>query len=346
VAAYVQAAHDAGLRVSSIVYGIEGIPPLRKLCPELSEMACRLANGEIADVGGFVLMCTNNPDWVAWEIAYGKRGIDHGADMILVDTPMGASFVSGGFLKGGFCTSCMDRFKKYLTDTFTPKEMLERFAIETLEGPDLIRRLSSRQIVGPPDSPRAFRNSDPNDLLFREFIRNQEHGAFDTRRGEVRHLLSHRVQTGQATSVLSRPGRVDSTASRACLTTPPSWNAASTPFIDQSACTQVFRAISAEARMDAPDGAFWWKTRQITARELDDHDSDHHETRSVADENDRTAADDELSQILAGGWEAALPLGVKSVRPVGSATLSFSPAGQPSHARGLAIKIDSCYEPR
>ena len=108
---------------------------------------------ELADVGAFMLMCTNNPDWVEWEIAYGKRGIDNGADMILVDTPMGASFVSGGFLKGGFCKSCMDRFTKHMTDTFTPDEMLERFGIKALEVPDLIKRLSSRQIVGPPELP-------------------------------------------------------------------------------------------------------------------------------------------------------------------------------------------------
>ena len=201
VVAYVRAAHDAGLLVSSIVYGIEGTSPLRKICPDMSEMACRLESGELADVGAFMLMCTNNPDWVEWEIAYGKRGIDNGADMILVDTPMGASFVSGGFLKGGFCTSCMDRFTKHMTDTFTADEMLQRFGIKALEVPDLIERLSSRQIVGPANSPRAFRNSEPDDLLFRELIRCQEQGAFETRRTLANELRRYAREKNRAVAI-------------------------------------------------------------------------------------------------------------------------------------------------
>ncbi len=202
VAAYVQAAHDAGLLVSSIVYGIEEPPPsLRKIFPELSEMACRLENGKLREAVGLILMCTNNPDWVEWEIAYGKRGIDNGADMILVDTPMGASFVSGGFLKGGFCPSCMARFTKHMTDTFTADEMLHRFGLKALEVPDLIKRLSSRQIVGPPDSPRAFRNSEPDDLLFREFIRCQEQGAFETRRTLANELRRYAREKNRAVAI-------------------------------------------------------------------------------------------------------------------------------------------------
>jgi hypothetical protein len=52
VVAYVRAAHDAGLLVSSIVHGIEGIPPLRKICPELSEMACRCLYSDVYEQPG------------------------------------------------------------------------------------------------------------------------------------------------------------------------------------------------------------------------------------------------------------------------------------------------------
>jgi hypothetical protein len=79
--------------------------------------------------------------------------------------------------------------------------MLERFGIKALEVPDLIKRLSSRQLVGPPDSPRAFRNSDPDDLLFREFIRCQEQGAFETRRTLTNELRRYAREKNRVVAI-------------------------------------------------------------------------------------------------------------------------------------------------
>ena len=79
-AAFVRDSHIAGLRVCGVVNGLEGMVPLRETMPNLDEMACRKANGEPAVVGeGMTLMCTNNPDWIQWELNRGKKAIDQGA---------------------------------------------------------------------------------------------------------------------------------------------------------------------------------------------------------------------------------------------------------------------------
>ena len=99
-AAFVQENHDADLLVCAAVNGLEGMVPLRQVVPNLDAMACRNADGKPAVTSdGMTLMCTNNPDWVRWEFNRGKQAIDEGTDLILLDTPMSSSFISG-FLGG------------------------------------------------------------------------------------------------------------------------------------------------------------------------------------------------------------------------------------------------------
>jgi iduronate 2-sulfatase len=54
-----------------------------------------------------------------------------------------------------------------------------------------------------------------------------------------------------------------------------------------------------------------WESQQVVARELYDHDADPHETCNIADQRGQRTTVDELSQILAGGWEEALPPGIE-----------------------------------
>jgi hypothetical protein len=57
-----------------------------------------------------------------WETEFGKRGIDAGADCVLLDTPMSSSFISG-FLKAGFCRHCLANFERHLAKKFTADQL-------------------------------------------------------------------------------------------------------------------------------------------------------------------------------------------------------------------------------
>jgi hypothetical protein len=194
--AFIDACHAAGLRVVCMVNSIEGFPPLRAAWPDLEKMACLGADGKPVVVGkGMVLMCTNNPDWLQWEIDFGRKGIDQGADMVLIDTPMSSSFESG-FLRAGFCPHCMATFGKYLREKFSPEELAERFDLAELDTSTIIKRLSPLQFMTDPKQ-RPFQNTTKDDLLFREFIYCQEEASFRTRRLLVETLREHARAKGR-----------------------------------------------------------------------------------------------------------------------------------------------------
>jgi hypothetical protein len=140
-------------------------------------------------------MCTNNPDWLQWEINQGKRGIGLGADLIMVDTPMSSSFVSG-FLKAGFCKHCMVNFEKRLHNRFTREQLKERFGLDSFDASAVIARLAPLQDIADPKR-RPHHNSSPDDLLFREFIYAQEQASFDTRKRLVDTLRGYAREQGR-----------------------------------------------------------------------------------------------------------------------------------------------------
>jgi hypothetical protein len=192
--AFVRASHEAGLIVPAVVNGLEGFSALRAQWPNLEEMACRNRDGKPVNVGEFLIMCTNNPDWIRWEIEFGKRGIDLGADLVLVDTPMASAFASGGMLKAGFCPCCMANFRKYLETRIDAKELREKLGVNTFDDREIIERLSSRQTLG---DQQPFLRTGPDDLLFRAFISCQEEASFETRKRLIDSLRQYARTRGR-----------------------------------------------------------------------------------------------------------------------------------------------------
>ncbi len=197
---FAEACHKAGLVVVSVVNGIEGFTAMREAWPDLEKMACRDARGKPAQVSrDMILMCVSNPDWLQWEIDFGKRGIDSGADLVMVDTPMIASFISG-FLRGGFCRHCMANFEKHLRAKFIPGQLKQRFGIDTFHAEAVIARLSPLQDLANPKC-RPHHNTSQDDLLFREFISCQEKASFDTRKKLVDALRSYAGSKGRRIAI-------------------------------------------------------------------------------------------------------------------------------------------------
>jgi len=195
VATFVKDGHDAGLIVCGIINGIEGTESLRQQFPNLETMACCKADGTPARNKKFLLMCTNNPNWIEAEVELGKQSIDAGADVLQLDTPMGSAFLSSGLLKAGYCDHCMSRLEKHLMSTLTGDER-KRLGIEPFDRQSIIDRLRTRQELSPKLQP--FVNDTPDDQLFRRFIVCQEQSSFDTRRQLVEQLRRYAAEKGRA----------------------------------------------------------------------------------------------------------------------------------------------------
>jgi hypothetical protein len=189
VKTFVADCRRAGLIVCGVVNGIEGMKGLRKRFPNLDEMACRNADGKLASNAEWPLMCANNPDWIAAEVELGKAAIDAGAALILVDTPMSSAFLSGGFLKAGFCGHCLANFERHLARKYTAEQLRDRLAVERFDAKAVIARLRPFQDFSRKKQP--FLDDTPDDLLFREFIFCQEQASFDTRKLLIERLRGY-----------------------------------------------------------------------------------------------------------------------------------------------------------
>jgi len=196
--AFVDASHAAGLVAVAAIPTLEGMFTIREHTPNLEEMACRDANGNLAMWSSpeerCLQMCANNPDWLKWEIEFGKQGIDAGADIVQVDTPQGQAV---GYIirKGGFCSKCMDTFKKHLYAKYSSTELKEKFAITEFKEKEIVERLKDP----PPGDQHAwlYANRIKQNPLFHEFLIYQEKAGYETRKVLIETLREYARSKGR-----------------------------------------------------------------------------------------------------------------------------------------------------
>ncbi|MBI2425522.1 MAG: hypothetical protein HYV27_22040 [Candidatus Hydrogenedentes bacterium] len=190
--AFVRANHEAGMQVVCGINGIEGMQLVRAGIENWEALSCRNADGEKVLWGNpeeqCYVMCTNNPDWVAWEIDYGKRGIDLGADVVLIDTPQGQA-IANLFVRAGFCSACMNTFHAYLAKRYTEDELKTRFGLETWDNAAVVQRL--RMPVAAPDEAMTYTKRIEREPLFAEYLHCMEAASFETRKTLVEALRDH-----------------------------------------------------------------------------------------------------------------------------------------------------------
>jgi len=186
----------AGLVTCGVINGLEGYASLQQTLPNIRDMACRKANGEVAAVeNGMLLMCTNNPDWRAWQLDTGKEVIDLGVDLVNLDTPMSASFLSG-FLGAGLCNYCLDNFESWLEERYSAAELESRFGLSVFEREQVINTLSPFQ-QQTPMADSVFIKDTPEARLFQDFITCQEEASFRSCAQLLQALRQHAAARGR-----------------------------------------------------------------------------------------------------------------------------------------------------
>lgn len=194
-AKFATAIRDAGMIVPAAINTIEGLHSLRGSIRNLDQMACRDAEGNLIIARDMVLMCSLNPDWVQVEIDTGKAAIDAGAQWILLDTPMGASFISG-HLNAGFCDHCMANFEAFLRRHYFASELASKFAVYDFDQSEIAKRLTAMQRVTPMENSVHLQNT-ADARLFHEFTRCQEETNFASRKHVMEMLYRYAEQQGK-----------------------------------------------------------------------------------------------------------------------------------------------------
>lgn len=187
--AFVDICRKAGLVAVGTVNGLEGFETMRPEWPDLDAMACRDAEDRPSrSDDGMTLMCTNNPDWVQWELEFGQRAIALGAELVNIDTPMSSSFIAG-FLGGGFCDCCMETFENDLRSRFTEEALGARFDLHGFDEKEIVSRLSAFQFTRNPLR-RAFVEDSADGLVCAFPIMQPE------RKRIVVHLVNYDIDHG------------------------------------------------------------------------------------------------------------------------------------------------------
>ncbi len=196
---FVEALHQEGFLVPATILTSQGRQDMQG--EALGKYACRSYDGALPDFdleAGSFFMCANNPVWINWMINHGKRAIDAGADLIVLDEIQGNSFFPkfqwfAPYLhmhEPGFCPHCIEGFRAYLRRKYTPAQLLSLFKIADLEKEDLASRIASTMHLPYPQR----RQEEP---LTDEYIEFQTLRNFEAKKKVIKSLREYARSQGK-----------------------------------------------------------------------------------------------------------------------------------------------------
>ncbi len=148
---FVDAQHDQGMLVPGTILTVQGHRSFQQ--DDFESFACRSVNGELCpwDVeADSYWMNALHPGFIDWCINHGKKAIDAGADIVVLDEIQGNSLVPlyqwafqyTGLPSPGFSDVTIESFRSYLKDSYNSQELFELFDIEDIETVQIKNRIA------------------------------------------------------------------------------------------------------------------------------------------------------------------------------------------------------------
>jgi hypothetical protein len=196
---FVETMHNQGLLVPATILTAQGHKKMQG--SEFERLACRSSKGKLPNFdleADSYFMCANNPGWINWMIKHGKKAIDAGADLIVLDEIQGNSFFPMfqfiahylGTEEPGFCSYCIEGFRKHLRNKYSPQELKNKFNINDIDKENLLQRIASTNSL--PYKERV--NIDP---LIEEYIYFQELNNYLGKKRLIEALRNYSQQKGK-----------------------------------------------------------------------------------------------------------------------------------------------------
>jgi hypothetical protein len=121
----IKPAHDHGV---AYVGSVSTADPEVAAGPEMNE---HLKDALVKDINGNPIgrnnYCIASDDYYDFELEYTKRSIDQGMDGIIIDEPEGI-----GVYSFCYCSSCISKFRKYLSNNFSPLQLKQNWDIDDI----------------------------------------------------------------------------------------------------------------------------------------------------------------------------------------------------------------------
>ncbi len=148
---FVETQHQAGLKVPATILTIQGHQTLQE--DKLENYASRDPDGNLCPWdynANSYWMNILDPGYLQWCIEHGKKAIDAGADMIVLDEIQGNGLIpmyqwASQYLEEikapGFSNQTIEAYRAYLSDTYTTAELQNTYNIDNITSYDLKARI-------------------------------------------------------------------------------------------------------------------------------------------------------------------------------------------------------------
>ncbi len=190
---FVDAQHAKGMLVPATILTTQGHRSFQ--LDQFDTLASRSIDGKLCPwdlQADSYWMNANNPDFIDWCIQHGKKAIDAGADMIVLDEIQGNSFIPlyqwssqyTGNPAPGFSDISIEAFRDYLQAKYSSTELKELYDINDINTFDLKNRIASTMNY-------TYYNRIQADPLFKDYDIFLETSNFEAKKHLIESLRSY-----------------------------------------------------------------------------------------------------------------------------------------------------------
>ena len=196
---FVATQHQQGMIVPATILTIQGHRSFQQ--GQFEAFACRSLHGELCpwDIeADSYWMNALDPGFIDWCITHGKKAIDAGADIIVLDEIQGNTLIPlfqwssqyTGIPAPGFSNTTIEAFRSYLSEKYDESKLLELFDIEDIESMDLISRIAETMNL-------TYNERIDKDPLIKDYELFFEKTNFEAKKHLIQSLRQYAEQQGK-----------------------------------------------------------------------------------------------------------------------------------------------------
>jgi len=201
---FVDAMHEEGVLVPATILTTQGHRSFQG--DKLEEFACRSIDGKLCywdyEAESYWMNALND-DFIDWCIEHGKKAINAGADLIVLDEIQGSSFIplyqwASQYIDWldapGFSNVTIQKFREFLRNRYTEEELQQTFGIDNISSYDLKSRIAETMYLPYDERVKA-------DALNREYFEFLDIGNFHAKKRLIQELRKYAEEQGKDVAI-------------------------------------------------------------------------------------------------------------------------------------------------
>ncbi|MCD6468841.1 MAG: hypothetical protein J7L32_06015 [Thermoplasmata archaeon] len=197
---FVDTMHEEGMLVPATILTTQGHHSFQG--DKLEEFACRSVDGKLCywdkNAESYWMNALNN-EFIDWCIQHGKKAIDAGADLIVLDEIQGSGFIpmyqwASQYIDWldapGFSNCTIEKFREFLMNKYSDEQLQQIFDINNISSYDLKNRIAQTMYLTYDERIKA-------DALNKEYFEFLEIGNFNAKKRLIQELKEYAAKKGK-----------------------------------------------------------------------------------------------------------------------------------------------------